>query len=151
MKNMKKIEAIKATLITTLLISMTLTILAIPGTSAYIYPDMEYKYASAGDWLHGVTVGVMGWYAYNQPGHYYATQNSFQRFAIWPDQYTGVLSYHIITDVYNYQGSTSGSQIITSVRYADTDFVYGYCSSHFTNAILGGDWMQGKATSIWAS
>ena len=148
---MKKIEAIKATLITTLLISITLTILAIPGTSAYIYPDMEYKYESAGDILHGVVEGAMGWYAYNQPGHYCASQHYLHRFAIWPDQYTGDMSYTIQETGRTVTSSTSGDEITTSVRYVDTYYVYSYCTSHFTNAVLGGDWIQGKATSIWAS
>jgi hypothetical protein len=148
---MKKIEAIKATLIAALLISMTLTILAIPGTSAYIYPDMEYKYENAGDILHGVLVGAMGWYAYNEPGIYYASQHYVSRFAIWPDQYTGEMSYRIQETNRYSSGSIPGEEILTSVRYDDTYYVYSYCTSHFTNAVLGGDWIQGKATSIWAS
>ena len=148
---MRKNEIIKATLITALLISTTLAILAIPATSAYTYPDMEYKYASAGDILHGVLVGAMGWYANGAPGQYIATMHSIQRSAIWPDRYTGDMSYIFQTGNYIHSGSTSAEQIITSVDYSETTWCYTYCTSHFTNAVLGGDWIQGVATAIYAS
>jgi hypothetical protein len=125
------------------LIAMALTVLIFMPIIGFISAQSYFdrKGAANNGVLDGVQVWVTGWYY--DPGYYYQTSHTAQRWAIYPVVTHGPMYSLFTGQGYSSEAYTSGNRVWS--HYGDTTWAMSYASSGFQDESTGDMW----AREIW--
>jgi hypothetical protein len=127
-----------------------LVCLPLIGVASARYPGPDYAEKSAGDLWHAAVAKVRGYYYDSY--HYLSAWHRSERWATWPNIYTGNLSYRFLGETYDLGWrSTSGSWAQGSTYYIYAEWVKTQSQSGFHNVITKATWTQFAEISVAAS